>query len=144
MNSLLVGETIVGIYVSKCQHNLYFQTARQPNVIQWETQADCCSETWFADIYNVKAILNTPILEVSSIRLPEELTEQDIRHRQDPYCDQFYGHNIKTAKGTATIVYRNSSNGYYGGWHQELKSELSLIPPLEKITAIHQQEDWSA
>lgn len=29
---------------------------------------------------------------------------------------QYYGCAIETAKGRFTIAYRNSSNGYYGGW----------------------------
>ncbi len=30
-------------------------------------------------------------------------------------CLQFYGYKITTDKGDATIEFRNSSNGYYGG-----------------------------
>ncbi len=41
----------------------------------------------------------------------------DIVDRQDSYEHvQAYGISITTDKGQGTIIYRNNSNGYYGGY----------------------------
>ena len=52
--------------------------------------------------------------------------------------DSFYGVKIVTDKGRAEIVYRNSSNGYYGGAADYVDNFTRPID-LTEIT-----EDWQA
>ena len=52
-------------------------------------------------------------------------------------CDEAYGYKLTTDKGYADIVFRNSSNGNYGGSIELLKRELP-----EGMIAI--TDDWQA
>lgn len=74
------------------------------------TYGDCCSETWIADIVGVSALIGHTVLSVEDVQVEEV---DDGRGRQD--VDQFFGIKITTTGGYCDLVYRNSSNGYYGG-----------------------------
>jgi hypothetical protein len=106
---VLVGERLVGIDVSPNQHalRLRIQDGRQ---IVCTTYADCCSETWFADILGAKSSLG----KVTKVEPRfSKAIEGDGRSRQE--YDVEYGFKIKTLRGDIDVAYRNSSNGYYGG-----------------------------
>ena len=76
------------------------------------TDADCCSETWFADIIGVKALLSGRITKEPEFK-ELETQDQDKRCRQEH--DEFYSVEVTTNKGVCVFAFRNSSNGYYGG-----------------------------
>jgi hypothetical protein len=46
--------------------------------------------------------------------LPAADAPEDGRTRQE--FDAIYGVKLTTSQGAPTFVFRNSSNGYYGGW----------------------------
>src|SRR3970282_1185089 len=75
------------------------------------TEGDCCSESWWADI--IGAVSATPgvIISIEKIDMP---VPDDNRTRQQ--YDSAYGYKIFTDLGVIDLVFRNSSNGYYGGW----------------------------
>lgn len=129
----LIGKTIVSIYVNDDQSELVFET--NEGQIRYVTDADCCSETWFADLIGVEAIINQEILSVEDLEIPESL-QDDSRSRQD--SDSYYGVKLTTIKGYCDIVYRNSSNGYYSGDAGYYKEPID-ISSWKQIT-----EDWSA
>ena len=104
----LIGKKINGLYVNADQSLLVFDT--DDGDVAYRAWGDCCSETWFADIVGVPALLGGVVASAEDV---EMVAVEDGRTRQE--CDQFYGVKIKTDKGYADIVYRNSSNGYYGG-----------------------------
>lgn len=91
---------------------------------------DCCSESWFADFTGVDALLNHRVLEVEIVDMDDPC---DDRCRQE--VDQVYGYKFKTEAGYADLVFRNSSNGYYGGWVEPSTALNATVP----IT-----DDWSA
>ena len=124
----LVGRTIKAIYVSPCGAYLRLETDSRD--LGFEAFGECCSETWFADLTGVDALLGGTVAAVEVVDLPDPT---DDRGRQE--YDQAYGANITTNKGRATLVFRNSSNGYYGGWLTSHAAEQATIP----IT-----DDWSA
>lgn len=126
----LVGKTILGISVNPIQSILAIETDQGNE--NYETYGGCCSETWFADITGVNALLGGTVISVEDMELPDN---PDDRCRQEH--DQFYGVKIITNKGYADIVYRNSSNGYYGGEIYGYKGEIP-----DDMTAI--TDDWSA
>ena len=126
----LIGKIISGIRVNEDQSVLVFGHPDGTNTI-YVTYGDCCSETWFADITGVGALIGGKVLMVEDIAMK---SVDDGRTRQE--IDEFYGVKIITNKGYADIVYRNSSNGYYGG-------VIFLYEKLpDNLTAI--TEDWSA
>lgn len=61
----------------------------------------------------------------------------DGRTRQE--CDEAYGYKIFTDKGQADIIFRNSSNGYYGGSLNGVEIDIDIPATAKEITG-----DWSA
>jgi hypothetical protein len=106
---LLLGRTVRQILMEPGEERMRFVCADGDH-LDFVTNADCCSETWFADIVGVEALLGAPILLAEHVELPDP---NDDRTRQE--FDSAYGFRLFTAKGCCDFVYRNSSNGYYGG-----------------------------
>lgn len=127
----LIGKTVTGLRVNEDQSILAF-THPDGTSTSYVTDGDCCSETWFADITGVAALLGGEVLEVESVGMPEA---EDKRTRQE--YDKQYGVKLRTDKGRADIVYRNSSNGYYGG---SIQLHSGALP--DSMTAI--TDDWQA
>lgn len=105
----LRGKRILGVFVGdneicfRCEDGDQF----------YDVDGDCCSESWFADLWDIQNLIGytvDSIREMSQSRYDSD----DGRCRQD--VDYVYGIELYTEKGMATIIYRNSSNGYYGGW----------------------------
>lgn len=102
----LIGQKILSLWVFR-DTALIFET--ENGFYVYVTYGDCCSESWFQDITGISSLINAIVLEVNEISLGEvDGTRQDV--------DQIYGVKIKTDKGWTDIVFRNSSNGYYGGY----------------------------
>lgn len=106
---LLLGRVVRKILMEPGEGRMQF-ICEDGDRLDFVTDADCCSETWFADIVGVTALLGESITVAEEVDLPEPA---DNRTRQE--CDSAYGFRIFTAKGCCDFVYRNSSNGYYGG-----------------------------
>lgn len=126
----LVNKTIKQIFLDG-ENQYFIKFFTDEGEIVYQTHGDCCSESWFADIINVDALLNAKISVVEKVYLPE--AEPDGRERQE--YDAYYGIKLTTDKGNASIVYRNSSNGYYGGW-------ISLYKGSEKVEWVEITEDY--
>lgn len=73
------------------------------------------------------------ITGVVELALPQDGQE---RSRQEE--DRVYGYALTTERGTITLAFRNSSNGYYGGYCYASKS-----PPPVEFTPITGY-DWRA
>lgn len=128
----LIGKTITGLSVSDNQGMLVFDHPNGEETIFY-AYGDCCSETWFADIVGVDALLNATVKTCEEITMGEVA---DGRGRQK--YDQVYCFKLTTNKGNVDVVFRNSSNGYYGGKLQQVTS----IPKNKKFVQI--TDDWSA
>jgi hypothetical protein len=124
----LVGKTVSSLFVSENEQELRFETD-DGDVGVW-AEGDCCSESWFADITGFDALIGSKVVSVEIVDMPDI---EDDRSRQE--FDQAYGYKITTEKGICDIVFRNSSNGYYGGWAVPSEAEGATV----KIT-----DDWSA
>lgn len=145
----LIGKEIHAIFVSQDQEMLKFVTSQGEMV--YVTEADCCSETWFADIiFNGRRgkFFGSSVVSVNDLEVPEwlnRLINKDGRTRQEE--DEVYGFQIKVASDYGLdIIFRNSSNGYYGGscslmddfetkWNKE---------KLEDVVWTQITEDWQA
>ncbi len=78
-----------------------------------DVEGDCCSSSWFYSITGVAQLLGAQVTgfyepDVADVNLDDGLCRQEY--------DSAYGITLVTTKGECRIVYRNSSNGYYGGW----------------------------
>ncbi len=127
----LIGKTVVSLEVNECENVLVFNCT--DDKVVYYAYGDCCSETWFADIVGVHCLLGATVLDSQDISLPYV---EDGRCRQE--YDQFYGVKLMTDKGYVDIVYRNSSNGYYGGSIELCENDLAY-ETFREIT-----DDWSA
>jgi hypothetical protein len=128
----LIGKKITGLRINEDQSVLVFDTDQ--GAIAYDAFGDCCSETWFADITGVSALLGGIVQTADEVGM-EGYNVEDGRTRQE--WDEAYGYKLTTDKGYADIVFRNSSNGYYGGSIDLLKRELP-----EGMTAV--TDDWHA
>jgi hypothetical protein len=131
---MLVGQKVLSIEVdSGDQHCLRLTTDK--GITIFETEGDCCSETWFADIIGVDQLIDRTILSALLVDMdvPDRI---DSRSRQE--SDQFYCLKLTTEWGVADIIFRNSSNGYYGGnlnIIDELPGGIEMIKIVSDYTA---------
>lgn len=131
----LIGRTIVALRVTQDQSVLAIDTDAGP--LYYGVEGDCCSESWWADAVGLRVLIDSPVTQVAEIPLPNP---SDARGRQE--VDAAYGYALTTKRGVATLVFRNSSNGYYGGW---LDSPKDYEPLGYTWTSIDLESDeWSA
>lgn len=129
--SELVGKRIVAVEVSVGE--TFMRVLFDGGEAVYEAEGDCCSETWFAEIIGVEALLGHVVNAARDIELP---TVADGNSRQEE--DIFYGLELTTDAGRCKIVYRNSSHGYYGG---------TLIGPVDAPKGVawkRIEDDWTA
>jgi len=136
----LVNNKITDVLISDSEHCLKFINNNNEE-LHFVVNGDCCSESWFSEIINLDNLINQSVLEVNTLNLPNYLQDQDTHGRQD--IDIFYGYEIKSTGGTTTIVFRNSSNGYYGGDCEYLDLLRQNKPPWKFVSIKHLQ-DWTA
>lgn len=106
----VVGRTLIGIAVSQDGETTLRLTFADGETYV-TTEGDCCSESWWADVVGAASCYGSTVREVREIELPNP---DDNRTRQE--SDAAYGYDIVTDGGVVNLVFRNSSNGYYGGW----------------------------
>lgn len=106
----LVGQTIIGVFVEADGSGIEFYTLT--GVLVYETVGGCCSNSWIESVDGADLIGAT-------IRSVEEVQISAAYDPPDHYeYIQVYSWKLTSDKGYTDIVYRNSSNGYYGGWLQ--------------------------
>lgn len=144
----LIGKTINKLEVSENQLLLRFTDSEGVKYIYAAT-GDCCSETWWADISISKQwsadSLPVEIYGEYAVKMPlwcEKSVNRDGKCRQE--FDKVYGHNLRTSRGSIEIIYRNSSNGYYGGDFEFVESYNSSYRDEIEGNWTNITEDWSA
>jgi hypothetical protein len=113
LNRLLSGNKIVATLIDKENFTERIVFVTDKDIVEASTYGDCCSETWFADFVNWDNLFDSEVMSVEVIPLPAWVSVEDGRGRQSE--DKAYGFKIATTRGPVEIIYRNSSNGYYGG-----------------------------
>lgn len=70
------------------------------------------------------------------------------RHKSE--YDILYGIKVYSYMGVMTVIFRNSSNGYYGGWLDEIPMEEKSqkcwadVYPTVKFVSIAKNDEWRA
>ena len=135
----LIGKTVRGVRMTDDQSFVAFDT--DSGTVGYECDGDCCSETWIADIINLRELIGSKVEDAKTLDLPEP---KDDRSRQEE--DTAYGVQLRTISEYSALpalvefIYRNSSNGYYGG---SLIREDHLPDGLIQIQP-NAQGHWSA
>lgn len=113
MRRLLVGKKVTKILMEPQQHEMMFETA-EGTLVHFETEGDCCSESWFAELLQVDQLLGHRVIDAYSTNMADISTNpEDGNSRQE--VDSIYSFQLATTGGECTVIFRNSSNGYYGG-----------------------------
>lgn len=95
-----------------------------------EGEGDCCSHTYFAEVLGAKGSYGGEVTAIRNLNVPDIDDE-----------NKNYGFAIDTDLGSIRVVYRNESNGYYGGWCKEITPEnINLNTTFDFI----ETNDWSA
>ncbi|MNQ16294.1 hypothetical protein D3C85_292910 [compost metagenome] len=150
----LVGNVIKEIYVNEDQSIIRFVT--DIGDLCYIAEGDCCSETWFADIlFSYRFFCGRKVAEVVELEIPDFVTKMansDGRTRQE--YDEVYGYQIVVERqnnysyGSAEscdIIFRNSSNGYYGGSCEFMNPENKRHKEkLAESEWARISEDWKA
>ncbi len=121
-----INEEVIRAFHINGDDELYITTDR--GVHLFTVEGDCCSHSYFYEINSVYQLIGFKVKDMETVS--NEL----------PDIDEYtavYGYKIHTEGGYGLIVFRNSSNGYYGG-SMEYKG---LVPEAlgKEIT-----EDWNA
>jgi hypothetical protein len=126
-NSELLGKVIKSVSLPD-DTNIVF-LLEDGTEIRWFAQGDCCSETWFENISGIGALSGNKVIEIIPREFTKEVLESLKAYRQE--SDELYGYSLKVevthyhgyqssiGYEMVDIDFRNSSNGYYGGWIEE-------------------------
>lgn len=131
----LIGKNINRVLINADDTIIAFDT--NDGVVAYETYGDCCSSAWIESITGVEALIGQTVTGQETIEMPVPPSRE---YKSDHYVDELrdYGEKLATAKGVIDIVYRNSSNGYYGG-------SLDLLRTVPDISGFKEvTDDWMA
>jgi hypothetical protein len=105
--SPLAGQRLVSVRVSEDKEELIF-ALEDGRKLKYFTVGDCCSSTWIEHLTLPADIAGA---EITGWK------EQDMGEFEEDYSTiRVYQTSFATPKGEIIVEYRNSSNGYYGGW----------------------------
>lgn len=118
--SSLVGKKVTDIFMN--DEYLVFICA-DGTVHGYTVEGDCCSWSYFNDFHGVEKLLsNGVVVSVNSIDLMDGDPNWNGSLSGIDGCEEvIYGFSIVTESAvwgeqTSVFSFRNSSNGYYGGW----------------------------
>lgn len=128
----LNGKKIVGVRINPTKDILIFDVKEQGYHCWFDARSliavavgDCCSSTWFEDIFSPKQLIGGVVTKTENIDVPQPDQEDEYEFLED------YGIRITTDLGVCDIIYRNSSNGYYSGYCEyELAWDQSQCKPI--------------
>lgn len=108
------GEIIINISVCPSKERLFLHTNKGKHV--YYADGDCCSSSWIEHIDDPISFIDAEIIKII------EMEDPNISEIGGGFI-KYYQTCIKTTKGDFHIEYRNSSNGYYGGYLQYAGTE---------------------
>lgn len=116
----LVGRKVVDIILSSDKQIVEFVC--EDFKITFSCDSDCCSETWIEDFDNRDFLIGKTINKVEIIPMEDTYEYSgDYEPHEDNNCHWVYGVKFFSNAGIADLIFRNASNGYYGGWLSECK-----------------------
>lgn len=100
------GATLLAV-LKNGEYGFAFKTTA--GVFAFAVEGDCCSSSWVESIEVVPGACGSVIRKVFQSNLG---SEDDDEHD----CLRTYNVIVRTNKGDVVVDFRNSSNGYYGGY----------------------------
>lgn len=131
----LIGRTIISILVSDSEITFVTETGK----VSLRVSGDCCSNSYFYEISDFNKVKDKPIVSVEEIDLDVEKGTEN-RGIKYPEYIQSYGFRINAQSSSTElkegvsvdisnsmlVVFRNNSNGYYGGYCGATDEHLEL------------------
>ena len=124
-NPAIVGRRLTAVEVSEDKSTLTL-CYTDGTESHYRAMGDCCSESWIEHITVPADIDGASITGVSQSgyvsgrrATPEEYAKTEAERQ---YVDslEVYHSAIQTDRGEVIVEYRNDSNGYYGGWLEQV------------------------
>lgn len=129
----LEGRVLMGVAVKKGEDDLVLIfSGEAPLVVAVE--GDCCSHSYWHEVIGAASCYGGVITGTRQLNLPEP-------DQGGHECLQAYGYAVDTTLGSVRFVFRNESNGYYGGWANDVKGVRELDP--SQYVAV-ETNDWTA
>lgn len=97
----MIGKKIADVELSKHKDHILFKFA-DGSKRAFGVEGDCCSSSWIEHLELTSEIIGATLLEVSDSGLGDSL--------------KVYNTRFITNRGEIVLEFRNSSNGYYGGY----------------------------
>ena len=99
---VLIGQVVTSLWVDREEERIAIVTDKA--VYLFATYAECCSETWFADILGYDALIGATIV-AAELKDIEGVDQSRTRQEEDVA----YGYTLVTSQGRVDLVFRNSS-----------------------------------
>ena len=107
------GEKIKGITQTAGHITFEFESGRYARFV---VEGDCCSNSWIEHVTIPDGVVGCEIVE---IRETGEIPPSTPVLEEQGEDIQVYGMSFVTSRGEIIVEFRNSSNGYYGGYMYE-------------------------
>ena len=105
--SPLSGQKLAKVEVTTDRECLVF-TLADGRTVTYVAEGDCCSTSWIEHLTVPSDIAGAEVTAFRGLDMGEtEVDHETIKAYQTSFA---------TARGEIVVEYRNSSNGYYGGW----------------------------
>ena len=141
MAAEVVGKKVTAVRIAEEVLQLNFADGSS---VAFDVEGDCCSHSYFYDFHGVEKLLeNGPVTEFSEIDLKdtEYVYAYDTGGFEDGYESvQVYGYRLVTehptwGEQTSAFSFRNSSNGYYGGWMGLTERRIDDVAPVTETVS---------
>lgn len=133
----IVGKIVVGVYVNSDKTFLEFHCINKETTkidcYCFAVYGGCCSDSYINSLDGFEDILNQEILSIDVSETIEEAFENKDNEQND--CLRYSFVTIKSIKGTATIDFRNVSNGYYDA---SIRLYNKLIELKDRVTIVEE------
>ena len=110
--SELVGKTVIGIENEDNEVLRFFISPTE--VYELFHRPDWCEEVIIEDICgDLNDLVDTPIIEAEEVSNNDELEGVEIKYKKDHESHTWTFYKLRTIKGSVTIRWLGTSNGYY-------------------------------
>lgn len=126
----LLGKTLVGVSVNDTDDQILFRTS-DGAVYQQHHEQDCCESVYVESVVgDLSDLIGNPILLAEEVcnrdaNPTDPAPAADLIEYQESFTWAFY--KLSTIKGSITIRWYGSSNGYYS----ERVDFVEIVPPME-------------
>lgn len=120
----LVGKVLSSVTLSPDKETVTFRCTDGEDYA-FGVQGDCCSVSWIEHLEMPDNVLNATVTQI--LRAEMDGTDKLMNCREDGTREHeslaVYNTTFRTDRGDIVLEFRNSSNGYYGGYIVEKKVE---------------------